>query len=197
VETLIYTIALFATSLVNAHAAGFKPCANPYSESLIADPRLGPVHATCLDDGLHAGKYVGIYFSEVRNEPKIYWIQASVIPGRITSIDTFQTLTDPALFPEFCGGGLAGARVLPGSSKIALLYQRDLIRIVALQNQQIHSTIDPHGPGASICVGVFPDASFRRTDESVVIDAARRALTYTYSIWVNRTRSDITETVSY
>lgn len=143
---------------------------------------------TCLDSMTNDGNTRALVLSTiVENTPNGVRKEthaAFVVVGHLNpdgrtlnTIDHETPIKDPALFPNACGEYLKGGLILPGSSKIALIYAQ-AIRSVDYANEEKNSIQvlnDRRIPGmASTCEGYTPN--WRGGHEDLTINPELKTL---------------------
>lgn len=151
-------------------------------------PHAADENLTCLDSVSADGMLRALVLSTKeettanggRNEVNVALIVGATLSAdgaKVTRVDSTARLTDPELFPNACGAYLKGGLVLPGTTKVALVYAQSIRTVDYADPNHIDVKVvnDRSIPGmASTCEGYTPN--WNGGHDQIMIDGSAKTL---------------------
>jgi hypothetical protein len=146
-------VLLFIGSLLMVYQAGaqssvessLSACQNEVKIKSLSSI-LNKTNATCLDSVQKKFSERSIFFAE-DSRSRLFIVDTILKQGKPQKNVIVTEIKNPDLFPKGCGSYLMGARILPGSQKVALLYKASVVRIVDIKSSQVVDLFDVRDPG--------------------------------------------------
>lgn len=140
---------------------------------------------SCLDSSIQGARETMILANEAGTK---LWVAEAKLEGDTpASLRSVKGVSKSTIFPQFCGSYLMGARLLPGSKNIALLYAHNVVRIVDPSKQKIVLNFDPRPEDVAYsCEGYIPNKDALR--DSVTINTNTSTIDLTVNDWSQATQ---------
>ena len=173
----------------SASAATPSPVPCQFEKEVRAlSPELQQGAMVCLDSVRGSGGLTTLFLRDESERSEVWVVKSRVQWGRPVKNRIEAMIRGSGLFPQGCGEYLMGARVLPGSDRVALLYAEEVVRVADYQGRVVNA-LDPRDPNTVYtCEGYTPNKNARRGE--VRVDARKRELWATVLDFKNPVVSD-------